>query len=108
MHLLRLTGLTLVITAIFLALASAATKTKTLRLKKPAWARSAQVSDVPPQTEAPVGEGEAAPLVEFYAIPVIWPLAVAGMGGLFMWFAPAALQPTPQKTRRRRRKRRRR
>lgn len=94
MQQLRLFGLVLFITTIFLAMAAAATQTTHIRFKQPS-------RDVSPVDDKPL---------QFTAIPVIYPLVIAGSIGLLMWFVPAPLtahKPARKKRRsssRRRRK----
>lgn len=126
----RLLGLVLFITAIFLAMAAAATQTTHIRFKQPAgvvdgggtagWQTpplrpsdpqppAAPVDSVlpPPAAEGPplVADGPLDPGLQFTAVPVVYPLVMAGGLGLLMWFVPAAFAPRkPQRKRRRRRR----
>jgi hypothetical protein len=95
MQQLRLMGLVLFITAIFLVLAAAITKTTHIRLQIPG-ARDASHSggpsdslDLPPLFE-PAVDGSAA---QFTSVPVVWPLIIAAGLGLLMWFMLASDPP---------------
>lgn len=121
----RLIGLVLFITTIFLAMAAAATQTTHIRFKQPmrdangriipGWQTpESQLSHPrPPATPgdsilppATAGNSDAASdrTLQFTAVPVVYPLVVAGSLGLLMWFVPAAL--TARKPQRKRRTRR--
>lgn len=130
----RLIGLVLFITTIFLAMAAAATQTTHIRFKQPS--RDASGRIVPgwpaPQPQLSPSESSTAPTdlilppasidgpssdspqpvsdnaLQFTAVPVVYPLLVAGSLGLLMWFVPAALTAfSPQRKRRAKRRRRR-
>jgi len=94
MQQLRLFGLVLFITTIFLAMAAAATQTTHIRFKQPS------------HDAGPADDNS----LQFTAIPVVYPLVIAGGIGLLMWFVPAPLtahKPARKKRRsssRRRRK----
>lgn len=76
----RLIGLVLFITTIFLAMSAAATQTTHIRFKQQA------------------GNVDA---VQFTAVPVIYPLLASGTLGLLMWFVPTTLTTArPQRRRR--------
>jgi hypothetical protein len=120
MPLIRLIGLILFITSIFLALAAAATQTTHIRVKKPS-ARAQRANLV--EEEPPVIEPEFTPVlpptddaalhqaveptIEFRTVPIVIPLAISSSLGLALWFFPAVLESTgSSKPRRRRVKRR--
>ena len=124
---IRLIGLVLFITTVFLAMAAVATQTTHIRFKRPT--RDAggiligdstqspmQPGTLPSQTQelvlppgVPTGSVEApspdlpTSELQFVAVPVIYPLLIAGVSGLFLWFVPAARRSTSSKRRRRRR-----
>ncbi len=81
MPLLRLIGLALFITAIFLALAAAITKTTHIRIQSQGAANVSQSSATggsmvfPPPSEP-----------SFTSVPIVWPLVIAASAGLLMWF----------------------
>ncbi len=105
MQQLRLIGLVLFITTVFLAMAAAATQTTHIRFNQPprdangnaipVWQSSEpqrfgdQGSDVLASPDAVNPSGES-PL-QFTAVPVLYPLVIAGGIGLLMWFVPAPL-----------------
>lgn len=95
----RLTGLFLFITAVFIALAAAATNTTHLRFQRPDRAGTSPDATVPPATADPTPELQ--PEVEFVSVPIVYPLLAVAIVGLGLWFAPAAFVPQPKKTRRR-------
>lgn len=125
----RLIGLVLFITTVFLAMAAAATQTTHIRFKKPTrdangdpiapWqtAPSQQLGPQLPDTPLPGSLQDAdvptdatsldseSPL-QFIAIPVIYPLTIAGGVGLLMWFVPAPLSAAASSSKNRRRRRR--
>ena len=86
------------ITTVFLALATAATQSYTIKFKVPAAGRQA------PAEEALDDDSNG---LQFVDVPVVWPLAVSGTVGLLLWFLPSAVSssPAPRKRGRRRRKR---
>lgn len=104
MPLVRLTGLMLFVTAIFLALAAAATQTTSIKFKirdeAPAPTGTANTG-IDGATPAGASTGP-----RFRSVPIVWPLLVAGIAGLLMWFVPAPIANSPPAKRRRRRKRR--
>lgn len=88
----RLTGLFLFTTAIFLGLAAAATRTSHIRFNKPD-------SLVPDEARQPGAraDGQAAEAtdglskpVQFFSVPMIYPLSAVGLVGLLLWFIPGA------------------
>ncbi len=95
MPLFRLIGLALFITAIFLALAAAITKTTHLQVQLPNTGNVTRPplaggSTVFPPPNEP---GLIATLVQphtkvnqFTSVPIVWPLIVAAGVGLLMWF----------------------
>ena len=101
---LRLIGLILFITALFLALAAAATQTTQIRVNRGLRPSTLPASDSTDERAANA-DGSAAPL-EFVSVPVVWPLGLAGGLGLLMWFATAPREPTGRSRRRRKRRRR--
>ncbi len=133
---LRLLGLVLFITAAFLGMAAAITQTVAIQVRNPMHrggspAVQGDLKDASEPTPLPAGE-PAAPggsLVqsrekeagrialadgddsnasdEFITVPIVFPLVIAGMVGLLMWFLPAGLgqQPAPRQRRRKKRKR---
>ncbi len=83
---IRLIGLVLFITSVFLAMAAAVTHTTHIRFKE-----REEVATTPQSTEpehSPAVTDEAISL-QFVAVPVIYPLMIAGGVGLLMWFVPA-------------------
>jgi hypothetical protein len=134
---IRLIGLVLFITAIFLAMAAAATHTTHIRFKRfdPNADRFGSLNDfqvvdrtgapanptraptfpstvplphgnTPTPPPAPVdgfGNNEAdSDELLFISVPVVYPLAVACLLGLMMWFVPAPHARSVKKRRRRR------
>ena len=99
MQQLRLFGLVLFITTIFLAMAAAATQTTHIRFKQPTrdangninldWQRDDQVPGATTSTGAT--SPDSGSLLQFTSIPVIYPLLIAGGIGLLLWFVPAQL-----------------
>ena len=105
----RLLGLVLFITSIFLAMAAAATHTTHIRFNQPAGdarggnfpdSQAPDASILPPRYADQAQTGAANP-PQFAAVPVVYPLLGAGVLGLLMWFVPATI--TPSKSRRQRR-----
>lgn len=96
MPLLRLLGLILFITSVFLALAAAASQTTQIRFSIPGGQRPGQeVGEAGGAEPAPGGaSAPAAPAgqAEFHAVPIAWPLAICGGAGLLMWFGLAPRQ----------------
>ena len=98
---IRLTGLFLFITSIFLGLAAAATKTTHIDFKTPdQYVEQPEIPATAPPEETPVP-------IQFTSIPIIFPLAGVAALGLLLWFVPAAELPrkntaTPERKRRRR------
>jgi len=115
MPLLRLIGLTLFITAIFLALVAAITQTTHIQVQLPGFnastnspalsgssqsVRPQQVDSrsgllLPPNSDGFFGEAALggatlpqaqAEALEFTSVPIIWPLIIAAGVGLLMWF----------------------
>ncbi len=129
MHHVRLTGLILFITTIFLGLAAAATQTWTIKIKRPSWASGSsttdagRISDVPdntdeyasaaatqgPPTDARDADSPRTDGLQFMDVPVFQPLIFFGILGLILWFVPAGVTSglTPAKKRRRRNRRKR-
>ncbi len=129
---IRLTGLILFITTIFLGLAAAATQTWTIKIKRPSWAQSVSPkptteeqarSDSPDSRQYPreladagtvanVADADTSSVanqLQFVQVPVFRPLVFFGVLGLILWFVPAGVTAgisPPKKRRRRRRKRR--
>lgn len=125
----RLIGLVLFITTIFLAMVAAATQTSHIHFKQPtrdangrivpSWqAPGLQHSPAQSATEAadsilPPAASHSSPAVnaaalQFTAVPVVYPLLVTGTLGLLLWFVPAALTASPFQPRRSPKRRRRR
>ncbi len=121
---LRLIGLVLFITTVFLAMAATATQTTHLRFKRPSrdangnlirespligQDQAALPGEVPSPEILPPGTGvvsnelEPTPL-QFVAVPVVYPLLISGAIGLMLWFVPATPVPTRTKLKRRRRR----
>lgn len=127
---IRLIGLILFTTSLFLALVAGATGTSHIRVRDwqqvasptPGEGESAPgigflddepLADMPPwrdtrgtledgsQTALPASGAQVVPV--FVAIPIYLPLGLAGLAGLVLWFLPAA---RPQSSKRRRRRRR--
>ncbi|QDV22802.1 hypothetical protein [Aureliella helgolandensis] len=112
----RLLGLILFITTVFLALAAAATKTTSIKFKRRDSAKilntpaPAQAGELPTGPVLPLpSDGAAAnpkvePAVEFVSVPIVWPLMITGALGMLIWFVPAplsALSSTSSKSKRR-------
>jgi hypothetical protein len=117
---IRLIGLVLFITAIFLTLAAGLTQTTHIRLKRPESRSGNMVEETPnipstgtPPLDSPPGAPQETqppaepprPQVEFMSIPIAWPLLVAGGLGLLIWFSTAPRLPTKPPRRRRKRRR---
>ena len=95
MPLFRLIGLALFITAIFLALAAAITKTTHIRMQLPGTSYASQPS-VPsgsrvfPPPTAPEFGSELSPsepsAIQFTSVPIVWPLVIAAGVGFLMGF----------------------
>ncbi|MDX1926540.1 MAG: hypothetical protein SFV81_08480 [Pirellulaceae bacterium] len=122
MQQLRLMGLVLIITAIFLALAAAITQTTHIRIQTAATDSTGTngVGNVDGPSQAsnlnggmilpPPGLGEASlgdlnsPLdssaVQFTSVPVVWPLIIAGGVGSLLWFMLSSETPSPKQRRR--------
>jgi len=95
MPLFRLIGLALFITAIFLALAAAITKTTYIRIQLEGKADASQPNApsgslvFPPSIEPGFGselsqaESNA---IQYTSVPILWPLVIAAGVGLLMWF----------------------
>ncbi len=125
MHQLRLIGLVLFITTTFLAMAAAVTQTTHIRFKRPPRDANGNLIDeslpatnqptqvpqeiLPPATAIPNPSTANMPLasspseLQFVAVPVIYPLLVAGTLGLMLWFVPAPRSNSATKKRKRRR-----
>ena len=95
MPLFRLIGLALFITAIFLALAAAITKTTHLRIQLPSTGNvtrpplAGESAVLPPPNEPGLGGALAQPqrrAIQFTSVPIVWPLIFAAGVGLLMWF----------------------
>ncbi len=108
---LRLIGLVLFITTLFLAMAAAATKTTHIRFKKSSPVNANQSSGHARETLGSVEQASPLPApsqaLEFVAVPVIYPLLIAGVVGLLMWFVPAPRREIKSARKRTRRSRRR-
>ncbi|MFN3189804.1 MAG: hypothetical protein ACE361_04720 [Aureliella sp.] len=105
----RLTGLILFITAIFLGLASAATQTSHLRFKRPEFSSTeidaenaasedfegqppiALPPDADPSAELANQEAQSASL-HFISVPMLYPLTGVGLLGLALWFVPGGIE----------------
>ena len=107
MPLFRLIGLALFITAIFLALAAAITKTTRISIQLPDTSYPTQQPNpsdsavLPPPIEP--GFGSELPqtgphaATKFTSVPILWPLIIAAGVGLLMWFAvPSETNRTPR------------
>lgn len=120
---LRLVGLILFITAIFLGLAASVTQTSHIRFRKfdlfhPQKTQSPEAVNPPelPQSASPNSDssnnGDVNSLiqntttqhkVEFVSIPISWPLIAAATLGLLLWFSSSSeLRPRKFGSRRRR------
>ena len=97
----RLIGLILFITTIFLGMAALATQTAAIRLFDARHARETPIDDGGLDGQEPDGAFQP----QFIAIPIVWPLVIAGGAGLVMWFGTAPREPPMNRGRRRRRKR---
>ena len=118
MPLFRLIGLALFITAIFLALAAAITKTTHIRVQLlstvnvtplPIASESVRESAVlPPPNASGPGDALAHPQEkahQFRSVPIVWPLIFAAGAGLLMWFMlPSESLRTSSSTKRRSRR----
>lgn len=107
MPLVRLVGLALFITAIFLGLAAAITKTTHIRVRTRGTSNIAQPSIaqpsiangqlvLPPPTDPGVGGEFSATnpdAAQFTSVPIMWPLIIAAGLGLLMWFMLASDPP---------------
>jgi hypothetical protein len=105
MPLLRLIGLALFITVIFLSLAAAITQTTHIRIQSPS------PSVLPPPPE-PNFSGEfiqiEQPTIHFTSVPIVWPLLIAAGAGLLMWFShPVELSRSSAATAKHRKRRKR-
>lgn len=101
MEKVRLFGLVLIMTTMFLGLAAMASQTMEIRLRRPGYA---DLNPVALDNPAEAVE------VEFVKVPIIIPLGVAGLLGLVFWFLPEVALPSKgnrPRTRRRRPRRRR-
>ncbi len=93
MPLVKLIGLTLFVTAVFLLLVAGITKTTHLEFQ--VGGMGTQQGRVPPSSEVslPVGvpesvEGpESNRASQVHAVPILWPLTIAAGAGLLVWFA---------------------
>ena len=112
MPLFRLIGLALFITAIFLALAAAITKTTHIRIQLPGTSSQPQPapsapSVLPPLMDSAEGQSQT-DSIQFTSVPIVWPLIIAGGSGLLMWFTVSSesghKSSTTAKQRSRRRK----
>ncbi len=106
----RLMGLVLCITTVFLGLAAAATSTTVIRFKQPGQASLSPppTPDAPPQD--PAGTDNLPPVdaepLQFVSIPIFFPLVAAGITGLALWFIPAAVPAQSSRGKRSRSRRR--
>ncbi|MEZ6134720.1 MAG: hypothetical protein R3C53_07410 [Pirellulaceae bacterium] len=110
----RLIGLVLFVTAVFLTLVAAMTQTSHIRLKQPGRMQAAEqpaqphaAANGPLDSQPNPPEENAAPKVAFISIPILWPLAIAGCLGLILWFSTTPFTPAKPTSRRRGRSRRR-
>lgn len=104
----RLTGLFLFITAIFIALAAAATQTTHIRFKRPDRVVAMEQDNNAAAANDPLpGDDTNAAGIQFRSVPIVYPLLVVGFLGLLLWFAPAAELPTAGKSRNKRKRTRR-
>ena len=95
MPLFRLIGLALFITAIFLALAAAITKTTHIRIQLQGTSDASQLSvpsgsmvfppPIEPGFRSDLSQAEPNEL-QFTSVPIVWPLVIAAGVGLLMWF----------------------
>lgn len=130
MHHVRLTGLILFITTIFLGLAASATQTWTIKIKRPSWASGSGTNAEVPNpggsvssieadlaasaeghaTTPSAADGSNSNDLQFVDVPVFQPLIFFGVLGLILWFVPAGVTAglSPPKKRRRRKSRKRR
>ena len=112
MPLIRLIGLTLFITAVFLALVSAITKTSHIRVQMPGAGASIEPGQsdsavLPPPNLPGVDTGQLDQNTAFTSVPIVWPLLIAGGAGLLMWFMhPVQSLSSPRTSNKRRTKRR--
>lgn len=105
---LRLIGLILFVTTIFVGMIAVATQTKEIRFTLPEGQRPIIGQPERDPREPRHGgelEGESPDGVEFFRIPIAWPLTFSGGAGLLLWFGTAP-RPTSPAARRRRRRRR--
>ncbi len=105
-------GLILFITTIFVGLAAVATQTKEIRFTLPEgqrpWLGVPESFEGERGGEMPTEEfaDRADVDVQFFRVPIAWPLMVSGGLGLLLWFGTAPHVPvkSPRRSRRRRRK----
>ncbi len=97
---IRLIGLFLFITSLFLALMAMATKTSHIDVKRPDRVVAAeQVQLGFPATD---GQTVTRPQLQFVSVPIVYPLALVGAAGLLLWFIPSislSSQPASNKKR---------
>jgi hypothetical protein len=91
MQQLRLLGLILFITTVFLGMAAVATQTREIRLYD---ARNNNALDEG-------GESDEAAAPRFVSMPILWPLVACGGLGLIMWFGTAPRESAIQRRKRR-------
>jgi hypothetical protein len=110
MPLFRLSGLALFITAIFLAMVAAITKTTHIRISN---ATQSPVPSGPVVLPPPIETGfSSAPqqvenAIQFTSVPIVWPMMIAAGVGLLMWFMlPSQTLRTSQDAKRRSRRQR--
>ena len=111
MQQLRLIGLILFITTVFLSLAAFATKTTEIRLfDVRQHSQNAGDSDFNSSHDETIhGDGidqGQSPKPTFISVPILWPLLFSGGLGLALWFgtAPRSVELTRGRRRRRRRR----
>lgn len=101
MQQLRLIGLALFITAIFLAMAAAITRTTQIRLQTSGVGDAPPTNDsmvLPPPDELGFNTNDPTPNaqnpVPYASVPIVWPLIIAAGVGLLMWFMPSSDTPS--------------
>jgi beta-lactamase regulating signal transducer with metallopeptidase domain len=112
---LRLNGLILFITSIFLAFAAVVTQTTHIQVKRPSRYVTPSAGEQTPPVDAPQSEtatsqntaNNSSPpsALQFASVPVTIPLTIAATLGMLMWFLPTLFVSSTPIRRRRRRKR---
>ena len=100
---MRLVGLFLFVTSIFLFLMAVATKTSHIDVKRPDRVVAAEQQ----QSQASGDAATEKPALQFVSVPIVYPLAVVAVLGLLLWYIPALTfqRSTPRPRRKSRRRR---